>query len=80
MSNLAQVSASLVDRVSERAARERSAAGVSLIVLDEMLQEGLHLQPESGLESAKVLLVAAYRSAFTADDSSREDACVAWST
>lgn len=71
------VSATLVERVSERAAREQSSAEVPLIVLDEMLAEGLHLQRESRLESAKTLLVAAYRSAFSANDSSRGDACVA---
>jgi hypothetical protein len=76
-SQSAVVSATLVERVSERAARERSSAEVPLIVLDEMLAEGLHLQRESRLESAKTLLVAAYRSAFSANDSSREDACVA---
>jgi hypothetical protein len=72
------VSASLVDRVCERAAREQSAVGVPLIVLEEMHAEGLHLQhDESRLESAKVLLVAAYRSAFIANESACGDACVA---
>lgn len=71
------VSATLVERVSERAAREQSCAEVPLMVLDEMLAEGLHLQQESRLESAKTLLVAAYRSAFSANGSSREDAFVA---
>ena len=76
-SQSAVVSATLVERVSERAAREQSSAEVPLIVLDEMLAEGWHLQRESRLESAKILLVAAYRSAFNANDSSREDTCVA---
>ncbi|MGZ0168734.1 MAG: hypothetical protein ACKVHE_04200 [Planctomycetales bacterium] len=76
-SQSAVVSATLVERVSERAAREQSSAEVPLIVLDEMLTEGWHLQRETRLESAKILLVAAYRSAFSANDSSREDACVA---
>ncbi|NQV25399.1 MAG: hypothetical protein HQ518_13645 [Rhodopirellula sp.] len=71
------ISTSLVNRVCERAAREPSVAGVPLIVLDEMHAEGLHLQGESRLESAKMLLVAAYRSAVTANDSSRENACIA---
>lgn len=71
------VLATLVERVSERAAREQSSAEVPLIVLDEMLAEGWHLERELRLESAKTLLVAAYRSAFSANDSSRGDACVA---
>jgi hypothetical protein len=71
------VSATLVERVSERAAREQSCAEVPLIVLDEMLAAGWHLEHEARLESAKVLLVAAYRYSFSANDSSREDACVA---
>ena len=73
----AVVSATLVERVSERAAREHSSAEVPLIVLDEMLAEGLHLHREMRLESAKTLLVEGYRSAFSANDSSRGDACVA---
>ncbi len=71
------ISATLVERVSERAAREQSSAEVPLIVLDEMLAAGLHLERDTRLESAKTLLVAAYRSSFSANDSSREDACVA---
>jgi hypothetical protein len=71
------VSATLVERVSERAAREQSCGEIPLIVLDEMLTEGWHLQRETRLKSAKVLLVAAYRSSFSANGSSREDACVA---
>ena len=70
------ISATLVERVSERAAREQSSAEVPLIVLDEMLAAGLHLERDTRLESAKTLLVAAYRSSFSANDSSREDACV----
>ena len=34
----------LVERVSERAAREQSSVEVPLIVLDEMLAAGFHLQ------------------------------------
>ena len=67
----------LVERVSERAAREQSSVEVPLIVLDEMLAAGFHLQQETRLESAKTLLGAAYRSAFNANNSSRDDACVA---
>ena len=72
----AVVSATLVDRVCERVALEQSSAEVPLIVLDEMLAAGLHLERDTRLESAKTLLVAAYRSSFSANDSSREDACV----
>jgi hypothetical protein len=75
-SQSAVISANLVERVSERAAREQSSAEVPLIVLDEMLSAGLHLERDTRLESAKTLLVAAYRSSFSANDSSREDACV----
>ncbi len=71
------VKATLVERVSERAAREQSCADVPLIVLDEMLNEGWHLESEPRLESAKALLIAAYRSAVSADSCSREDSCVA---
>lgn len=71
------VSTALVERVSERAAREQSSAGIPLVVLDEMLAEGWHLQPESRLESAKTLLVAAYRSALSTNGSSRDGVCVA---
>jgi hypothetical protein len=71
------VLATLVERVSERAAREQSCAEVPLIVLDEMLNEGWHLERESQLDSAKTLLIAAYRSASGANSSDREDSCVA---
>jgi len=71
------VLATLVERVSERAAREQSCAEVPLIVLDEMLADGLHLERETRLESAKTLLLAAYRSASGADTADREDSCVA---
>ena len=71
------ISATLVERVSERAAREQSCAEVPLIVLDEMLNEGWHLERETRLESAKTLLLAAYRSALGANSSDREDSCVA---
>ena len=71
------ISATLVERVSERAAREQSSAEVPLIVLDEMLAAGLHLERDTRLESAKELLVAAYRSADGATGSSHNDACVA---
>ncbi|MDA0282520.1 MAG: hypothetical protein O3B13_03070 [Planctomycetota bacterium] len=58
------ISPSLVDRVCQRAARVKSEAGVPLIVLDEMQAAGSHHLDldDVGLESAKVLLVAAYRS------------------
>lgn len=72
-SQSAVVSAALVDRVRERASREQSSAEVPLIVLDEMLADGWHLEHETRLESAKTLLVVA----FSANDSSREDACLA---
>lgn len=71
------VSTSLADRISERAARHHAPAEVPLIVLDEMIAEGLHLQHDSRLESAKVLLVQAYRSASTGDEASPEEAVVA---
>lgn len=48
-----------------------------MIVLDEMLADGLHLERETRLESAKTLLLAAYRSASGADTADREDSCVA---
>ena len=48
-----------------------------MIVLDEMLNEGWHLERETRLESAKTLLLAAYRSALGANSSDREDSCVA---
>jgi hypothetical protein len=48
-----------------------------LIVLDEMLNEGWHLERETRLESAKTLLLAAYRSALGAAPAGREDSCVA---
>jgi hypothetical protein len=67
-SNSSVISASLVDRVCERAARVESDAGVPLIVLEEMQADGLHHLDDVRLESAKVLLVAAFRSI-------REDAC-----
>lgn len=71
------VSATLVERVSERAARERSSAEIPLIVLNEMLAEGWHFERDLRLDAAKTLLVVAYRSAISANDSSREDTCVA---
>lgn len=71
------VLATLVERVSERAAREQSGAEIPLIVLDEMLNESWHLEGESRLESAKALLIAAYRSAISANSSDREGSCVA---
>ncbi|MFT5328863.1 MAG: hypothetical protein ACI8P0_006779 [Planctomycetaceae bacterium] len=71
------VLATLVERVSERAAREQSCSEVPLIVLDEMLNEGWHLERETRLESAKTLLLAAYRSALGAAPAGREDSCVA---
>jgi len=71
------VLATLVERVSERAAREQSCAEVPLIVLDEMLNEGWHLDRTLRLESAKTLLIAAHRSASAANSSDREDSCVA---
>lgn len=70
-------STSLADRVSKRAAHHHAVNEVPLIVLDEMIAEGLHLRSESGLESAKMLLVRAYRSAVTVDGSSPEDAVIA---
>lgn len=48
-----------------------------MIVLDEMLHEGWHLESEPQLESAKTLLLAAYRSASGANSAGREDSCVA---
>lgn len=77
MTSQSAVSETLVDRVSERAASRRSQTEVPLVVLDEMLTEGLHLTDESSLESAKILLVAAYRSALRSNDLSCDDACVA---
>tara|TARA_R110002072_G_scaffold173600_1_gene328216 strand:+ start:2154 stop:2393 length:240 start_codon:yes stop_codon:yes gene_type:complete len=72
------VSATLVERVSERAAREQSCAEIPLIVLDEMLRESLASEWNTQLESAKVLLVAAYRSAkSTSGTAVCEDPCVA---
>ncbi|MBL6704810.1 MAG: hypothetical protein ISQ06_01765 [Planctomycetaceae bacterium] len=72
------VSAALVERVSERAAREQSCAEIPLIVLDEMLNDSSASEWNAQLESAKVLLVAAYRSANgTSGKVVREDACVA---
>ncbi|MDA0917818.1 MAG: hypothetical protein O2983_02835 [Planctomycetota bacterium] len=72
------VSAALVERVSERAAREQSSADIPLIVLDEMLNDSSASEWNAQLESAKVLLVAAYRSAnSTSGKVVREDACVA---
>lgn len=70
------VFANLVERVSERAAREQSCAEVPLIVLDEMLNEGWSLGRSTQLESAKVLLVAAYRSANSSSEPFCEDVCV----
>lgn len=72
----AVVSASLSERVSERAGRQQAAAELPLIVLDEMIAEGLHLQRESRLESAKVLLMAAFRSASARADNTHTDACL----
>lgn len=77
MTSQSAVSETLVDRVSERAASRRSQTEVPLVVLDEMLTEGLHLTDESSLESAKILLVAAYRSALRSNGLSCDDACVA---
>lgn len=77
MTSQSAVSETLVDRVSERAASRRSQTEVPLVVLEEMLTEGLHLDGESRLESAKILLVAAYRSALRSSDLSCDDACVA---
>ena len=71
------LSASLVHRVRERAARVQSTAGIPLVVLEEIQAEGLHLQDDAPLESAKALLVAAYRSAFCSHNVSRDDASVA---
>lgn len=77
MTSQSAVSEVLVDRVSERAARQRSQTEIPLVVLEEMLTEGLHLDGESRLESAKILLVAAYRSALRSNDLSCEDTCFA---
>lgn len=77
MTSQTAVSERLVDRVSREAARQRSQTTIPLVVLEEMLTEGLHLDCESHLESAKLLLVAAYRAAPRANDMSCEDACVA---
>lgn len=71
------LSVSLVDRVRERAARVPSAARIPLVVLEEMEADGLHLQDDTTLESAKALLVAAYRSASRFHKVSRDDAFVA---